>query len=149
MCPTLCDPVDRAHQAPPSTGFSRREHWSGVPFGSVQCARMRVKCKGALSSAEQTPVPDSFLHFLALWRVRPLIQGNNCHGNTTMTSTGSQAQELPLPPCRGGIIHFTPGTGSPERAGLEGAGGKKGQRPMLSTTLLCVPGQVGPPLWVS
>ena len=33
-CPTLCDPIDTAHQAPPSLGFSRQEHWSGLPFPS-------------------------------------------------------------------------------------------------------------------
>ena len=33
-CPTLCDPTDAAHQAPPSLGFSRQEHWSGLPFPS-------------------------------------------------------------------------------------------------------------------
>jgi len=32
-CPTLCNPID-AHQAPPSLGFSRQEHWSGLPFPS-------------------------------------------------------------------------------------------------------------------
>ena len=26
-CPTLCDPIDGSHQAPPSLGFSRQEHW--------------------------------------------------------------------------------------------------------------------------
>ena len=31
-CPTLCDPIDGSHQAPPSLGFSRQEHWSGLPF---------------------------------------------------------------------------------------------------------------------
>ena len=37
-CPTLCDPRDllcvtlASHQAPPSLGFSRQEHWSGFPF---------------------------------------------------------------------------------------------------------------------
>ena len=31
-CPTLCDPA--AHQAPPSLGLSRQEHWSGLPFPS-------------------------------------------------------------------------------------------------------------------
>ena len=25
-----------AHQAPPSTGFSRQEYWSGLPFPSPQ-----------------------------------------------------------------------------------------------------------------
>ena len=33
-CPTLCDPIDCPHQAPPSLGFSRQEHWSGLPFPS-------------------------------------------------------------------------------------------------------------------
>ena len=30
-CPTLCDPM-AAHQALSSLGFSRQEHWSGMPF---------------------------------------------------------------------------------------------------------------------
>ena len=33
-CLTLCDPIDGSHQAPPSLGFSRQEHWSGFPFPS-------------------------------------------------------------------------------------------------------------------
>ena len=33
-CPTLCDPEVAAHQALPSLGFSRQEHWSGLPFPS-------------------------------------------------------------------------------------------------------------------
>ena len=33
-CPTLCDPIDGSHQAPPSLGFPRQEHWSGLPFPS-------------------------------------------------------------------------------------------------------------------
>ena len=33
-CPTLCDPIDGNHQAPLSLGFSRQEHWSGLPFPS-------------------------------------------------------------------------------------------------------------------
>ena len=28
--PTLCDPMDVAHQAPLSMGFSRQEYWSGL-----------------------------------------------------------------------------------------------------------------------
>ena len=34
-CPTLCDPQRAAHQAPPSLGFSRQEHWCGVPLPSL------------------------------------------------------------------------------------------------------------------
>ena len=33
-CLTLCDPIDGSHQAPPTLGFSRQEHWSGLPFPS-------------------------------------------------------------------------------------------------------------------
>ena len=34
-CPTLATPWTAAHQAPPSIGFSRQEHWSGVPSPSL------------------------------------------------------------------------------------------------------------------
>ena len=34
-CPTLCDPIDGSPPGPPaSLGFSRQEHWSGLPFPS-------------------------------------------------------------------------------------------------------------------
>ena len=34
-CVQLCvTPETAAHQAPPSLGFSRQEHWSGLPFPS-------------------------------------------------------------------------------------------------------------------
>ena len=32
--PTLSDPMDCSHLAPPSMGFSRQEYWSGVPLPS-------------------------------------------------------------------------------------------------------------------
>ena len=31
-CPTLCNPMDVARQAPLSMGFTRQEYWSGLPF---------------------------------------------------------------------------------------------------------------------
>ena len=34
LCPTLQDPMDVAHQAPLSMGFSRQEYWSGLPCPS-------------------------------------------------------------------------------------------------------------------
>ena len=33
-CPTLCDPMGSAHQAPLSMGSSRQGYWSGLPFPS-------------------------------------------------------------------------------------------------------------------
>ena len=33
-CPPPCDPTDGSLPGSPSLGFSRREHWSGLPFPS-------------------------------------------------------------------------------------------------------------------
>ena len=33
-CPTLCNPIDSSPLGSPSLGFSRQEHWSGLPFPS-------------------------------------------------------------------------------------------------------------------
>ena len=34
-CPTLSDPIDGSPPGSPSLGFSRQEHWSGLPFPSL------------------------------------------------------------------------------------------------------------------
>ena len=33
-CPTLCDPIDGSPPGSSVLGFSRQEHWSGLPFPS-------------------------------------------------------------------------------------------------------------------
>ena len=33
-CPTLCDPIDGNPPGSTVLGFSRQEHWSGLPFPS-------------------------------------------------------------------------------------------------------------------
>ena len=33
-CPTLCNPIDGSQPGFPSLGFSRQEHWSGLPLPS-------------------------------------------------------------------------------------------------------------------
>ena len=33
-CLTLCDPIDVSPPSSPVLGFSRQEHWSGLPFPS-------------------------------------------------------------------------------------------------------------------
>ena len=34
-CPTLCNPTDSSPPGSLSLGFSRKEHWSGLPFLSL------------------------------------------------------------------------------------------------------------------
>ena len=48
-CVRLCaTPYTEAHQAPPSLGFSRQEHWSGLPF-LLQC--MKVKSESEVTQS--------------------------------------------------------------------------------------------------
>ena len=60
-CPTLCDPTDGSHQAPPSLGFSRQEHWTGLPFTSpgkntgLGC-HLLLQCRKVKSESEVTSV---------------------------------------------------------------------------------------------
>ena len=63
-CPTLCNPIDGsppAHQAPPSLGFSRQEHWVGSHF-FLQCTKVK---------SESEVVSDS-LRPHGLWPTRLL-----------------------------------------------------------------------------
>ena len=34
LCPTLCNPIDGSPPDSPTLGFSKQEHWSGLPFPS-------------------------------------------------------------------------------------------------------------------
>ena len=45
-----------AHQAPPSLGFSRQEHWSGLPFPSPMHESEKVKAK-SLSCVQLLATP--------------------------------------------------------------------------------------------
>ena len=54
-CPTLCDPIDGSPQAPPSLGFSRQEHWSGLPFPSPMHASEKWKESRSVVSDSATP----------------------------------------------------------------------------------------------
>ena len=46
-CLTLCDPTDGSPPGSPSLGFSRQEHWSGLPFPSLM--HESEKCKWSRS----------------------------------------------------------------------------------------------------
>ena len=46
----LCvTPETPAHQAPPSLGFSRQEHWSGLPFPSPKSKILLLDCGNSLA----------------------------------------------------------------------------------------------------
>ena len=69
-CPTLCDPIDGS--PPGSLGFSRKEHWSGLPFPSP----MKVKSESevaqscpTLSDPMDCSLPGSSIHGIFQARV--------------------------------------------------------------------------------
>ena len=55
LCPTLCNPIEAAHQAPPSLGFFRQEHWSGLPFPSPMHENEKWKWSRSVMSDSQWP----------------------------------------------------------------------------------------------
>ena len=73
-CLTLCDPIDSSHQAPPSLGFSRQEHWSGLPFPSpMRESEVAQLCPTFSDPIDGSP-PGSSAH--GLFQARVLEQ---CH----------------------------------------------------------------------
>ena len=53
----LCGtPETAAHQAPPSLGFSRQEHWSGLPFPSPAKALVEMKSSTALERKKKKKI---------------------------------------------------------------------------------------------
>ena len=81
LCAT---PQTAAHQAPPSLGFSRQEHWSGLPF-LLQCMKVKSESEVAQSCPTLHNLMDCSLSgFLGPWNSPgkntgvgslPLLQG--------------------------------------------------------------------------
>ena len=73
-CVRLCvTPYMAAHQAPPSLGFSRHEHWSGLPFPSpVHEVKSESECAQScptLSDPMDCSLPASSVHGIFQARV--------------------------------------------------------------------------------
>ena len=65
-CLTLCDPTDGSPPGSPSLGFSRQEHWSGLPF-LLQCMKVKSEREVAqscptLSNPMDCSLPGSSVH---------------------------------------------------------------------------------------
>ena len=72
-CLTLCDRVDGSHQAPPTLGLSRQEHWSGLPFPSpVHESEVAQWCP-ILSDPMDCSLPGSSAH--GIFQARVLERG--------------------------------------------------------------------------
>ena len=54
-CPTLCDPIDGSPPGFPSLGFSKQEHWSGLPFPSPMHESEKWKWSRSVVSDSSRP----------------------------------------------------------------------------------------------
>ena len=56
-----------AHEAPPSLGFSRQEHWSGLPFPSPMHESEKWKWSGSVMSDSATSWTVAYQAPLSMW----------------------------------------------------------------------------------
>ena len=77
-CPTLCDPTE-AHHTPLSLGFSRQEHWSGLPFPSPMHENEKWKWSHWVVSISQRPHALQPTRLLRPWDFPGRSTGVGCH----------------------------------------------------------------------
>ena len=61
-CLTLCDPIDGSPPGSPSLGFSRQEHWSGLPFPSPMRESEVAQSCPTLNDPMDCSLPGSSIH---------------------------------------------------------------------------------------
>ena len=78
-CLTLCDPIDGSPPGSLSLGFSRQEHWSGLPFPSPM--QESEKWKWSCSVVSNSPWPPGLqpTRLLHPWDSPGKNSGVSCH----------------------------------------------------------------------
>ena len=76
-CPTLCDPIDGS--PPGCLGFSRQEHWSGLPFPSPMHESEKWKWSRSVVSDPQRPHGLQPSRLLYPWDFPGKSIGVGCH----------------------------------------------------------------------
>ena len=79
-CPTLCDPIDGSPPGSPSLGFSRQEHWSGLPFPSPMHESEKWKWSCSVVSDSSWPHGLQSTRLLHPWDFPGKSTGVGCHG---------------------------------------------------------------------
>jgi len=79
-CVQLCaTPETAAHQTPLSLGFSRQEHWSGLPFPSPMHESEKWKWSRSVMSDSQRPHGLQPTRLLRPWSCPGKSTGVGCH----------------------------------------------------------------------
>ena len=75
----LVTPWTAAHQAPPSLGFSKQEHWSVLPFPSPMHETEKWKCRRSVLSNSEWPHELQPTRLLHPWDFPGKSTGVGCH----------------------------------------------------------------------
>ena len=78
-CPTVCDPKDGRPPGSPSLGFSRQEHWSGLPFPSPMQESEKWKWSRSVVSDSSWPHGLQPTRLLHPWDFPGRSTGVGCH----------------------------------------------------------------------
>ena len=78
-CPTLCNPIDSSPPGSTSLGFSRQEHWSGLPFPSPMHESEKSKWSRSVVSDPQRPHGLQPTRLLHPWDFPGKSTGVGCH----------------------------------------------------------------------
>ena len=79
-----------AHQAPPSLGFSRQEHWSGLPFPSPMHESEAAQSCPTLRDSMDFSLPGSFIH--GIFQARVLEWGAIAFSEATVHGVTKESQ---------------------------------------------------------
>ena len=90
LCAT---PYRAAHQAPPSLGFSRQEHWSGLPFPCPVHASEKWKWSRSVVSDSLRPHGLQPTRLLCPWDFPGKSTGVGCHCLLRMPSIHSHRRK--------------------------------------------------------
>ena len=78
-CPTLCNPIDGSPPPGSCLGFSRQEHWSGLPFPSPMHESEKWKWSRSVVSDSSRPHGLQPTRLLHPWNFPGKSTGVGCH----------------------------------------------------------------------
>ena len=89
-CPTLCDPIDGSPPGSPSLGFSRQEHWSGLPVPAPMHENEVAQSCPTLSYPMDCSLPGSSFH--GIFQARALEWGAIAFSSLVASERQSKVQ---------------------------------------------------------
>ena len=122
-------PQTAAHQAPPSQGLSRQEHWSGLPFPSPVQESEKWKWSRSVVSDSYRPHGLQPTRLLRPWDFPGRSTGVGCHcllhtqADSAEQRAGSPETSAAWLTVKGWVVHL---------AGRKGAGGGRALEAVLS-----------------